>query len=382
MKYMKITNVFLVSVSLLVTACSQHDNADSQAARQELQLTATQQSPTVGTLTRAADGIYTATSGFDGDGMEQVRVYFNNTTADYTVGRADNAQISTLHSATLYYPVENRGILPLYAVYPATSADQTLHTVAYDQTTPEGYKQSDLMFAYQTVNLAENRQSTIHQFDFQHQMVKLRIIVTKATDIQTVSRVVVKNVLRSVPIEPTPTALNQIAPISDNDQDNILAFSGEQTDDEAHTYCVLFPAQAWDYENFLEVTGDGRTVSYRLTKNDWVPGHEYTMRVDVTAAYLGMSVIIADWQDDGSLFLLPENRMAFMPIDDQTYTGSEIIPAPIVVAYNNIILQEGTDYRLRFSNNTEIGTATVTAVGINSYSGKTATTVFNIVAAP
>ena len=53
-----------------------------------------------------------------------------------------------------------------------------------------------------------------------------------------------------------------------------------------------------------------------------------------------------------------------------------------MVAYNNVILTEGTDYRLKFSNNTEVGTATVTAVGMNTYSGKTATITFNIVAAP
>ena len=376
---MKIYKLFGAMALLLSTACSQHDAQDAQ---QPLQLTASQQTAVSATMTRAADGLYTAATGFNGNDTEQVRVYFNNLTADYTIGRKDNNNVSTLHGAVMYYPIANTGNVPLYAVYPAASAAVDKHIVLYDQTTEENYKKSDLMYATTTVNLAENRQTSVHKLTFQHQMVKLKVIVTKSSDIQQVTRVVVKNVLRSVPVTPTATELEQIDPITDNDQDNILVFSGEQTDDAAHTYCVLFPAQAWDYENFLEVTGDGRTISYRLTKDDWMPGHEYTMRVDVTAAYLGMSVIIADWQEDGTLFLLPEDKMALMYIPDQTYTGAPIVPNPIVVAYNNVILTEGTDYRLKFSNNTEVGTATVTAVGMNTYSGKTATITFNIVAAP
>ena len=382
MKKRKIINVLLVSALLPMTACSQHDDVGDQSARQELLLTASQQTAVPETMTRAADGLYTAATGFDGDGTEQVRVFFNSTSSDFPVGRKDNSGVSTLHGGKLYYPVATRGIEPLYAVCPAASAEQYMHTVLYDQTTEENYKKSDLMYATTTVNLAENRQTSVHKLTFQHQMVKLKVIITKSSDIQQVTRVVVKNVYRCVPIVPKSTELQQIDPVSVEDQDNILVFSGEQTDDEAHTYCVLFPAQAWDYENFLEVTGDGRTISYRLTKDDWMPGHEYTMRVDVTAAYLGMSVIIADWQEDGTLFLLPEDKMALMYIPDQTYTGAPIVPNPIVVAYNNVILTEGTDYRLKFSNNTEVGTATVTAVGMNTYSGKTATITFNIVAAP
>ncbi len=50
------------------------------------------------------------------------------------------------------------------------------------------------------------------------------------------------------------------------------------------------------------------------------------------------------------------------------YTGSPITPAPTVV-YNGKTLRLGTDYSVTYSNNTNIGTATVTVTGKGSYLG-------------
>ena len=50
------------------------------------------------------------------------------------------------------------------------------------------------------------------------------------------------------------------------------------------------------------------------------------------------------------------------------YTGSEIKPK-LTVSYNNRTLTEGTDYTVLYEDNTNIGTATVTVTGIDSYKG-------------
>lgn len=52
-------------------------------------------------------------------------------------------------------------------------------------------------------------------------------------------------------------------------------------------------------------------------------------------------------------------------ISDQEYTGSALTPS-LTVTYNEIILVAGTDYNTSYSNNTNIGTATVTITGTNS----------------
>lgn len=61
------------------------------------------------------------------------------------------------------------------------------------------------------------------------------------------------------------------------------------------------------------------------------------------------------------------------PIADQMYTGKAITPA-VEVTYNDsvlgtITLEEGKDYTVTYSNNTEVGTATAVITGINGYTG-------------
>ncbi len=57
-------------------------------------------------------------------------------------------------------------------------------------------------------------------------------------------------------------------------------------------------------------------------------------------------------------------------IPDQTYTGSAISPA-VTITYENgtVTLVQGTDYVVTYSNNTNVGTATVTITGRGSYTG-------------
>ena len=72
-------------------------------------------------------------------------------------------------------------------------------------------------------------------------------------------------------------------------------------------------------------------------------------------------------------------------IPDQLYTGSEITPKANIT-FNDanlgkIQLTEGVDYTLSYSNNISKGTATITATGINGYTGSKNIT-FNIVSNP
>ena len=55
-------------------------------------------------------------------------------------------------------------------------------------------------------------------------------------------------------------------------------------------------------------------------------------------------------------------------IADAAYTGKAIEPKP-EVRFNDMILNEGTDYKLSYSNNVNVGNATVTVTGINNFSG-------------
>ncbi|MDE7311956.1 MAG: fibronectin type III domain-containing protein [Eubacterium sp.] len=69
------------------------------------------------------------------------------------------------------------------------------------------------------------------------------------------------------------------------------------------------------------------------------------------------------------------SKCTISPIPAQQYTGSEVKPALTVKCGNNILM-EGTDYTATYSNNVNIGTATVTLRALNNanYTGTTTVT--------
>ena len=60
-------------------------------------------------------------------------------------------------------------------------------------------------------------------------------------------------------------------------------------------------------------------------------------------------------------------------ISSQTYTGNVISPLP-TITYNNKTLKKDTDYTLSYSDNINVGTATITITGKGNFTGMTSTT--------
>ncbi len=69
-------------------------------------------------------------------------------------------------------------------------------------------------------------------------------------------------------------------------------------------------------------------------------------------------------------------------IEDQIYTGDPLRPGVVVTDASGKQLILGTDYRVSYTNNIEIGTATVTVTGIGSYAGSSISKNFNIIESP
>ncbi|MDE7266734.1 MAG: InlB B-repeat-containing protein [Lachnospiraceae bacterium] len=67
------------------------------------------------------------------------------------------------------------------------------------------------------------------------------------------------------------------------------------------------------------------------------------------------------------------------PVADLKYNGYAQNP-DVVLKDNGMLLTQGKDYKLRYQNNTKIGTATVTIQGMGDYTGSLNTTTFKIVA--
>lgn len=71
------------------------------------------------------------------------------------------------------------------------------------------------------------------------------------------------------------------------------------------------------------------------------------------------------------------NDTSISSIPTQIYTGSSIKPS-VTIKYGDTILKKNTDYKITYSNNKQVGKATVTIKGINNYNG-TKTIQFKII---
>ena len=278
------TVIIYISALLFLTGC-QADKADDprQDGLVPVTLTASQGSilSISGGMTRAADGLYSATSGFTG--TESVRVFMNNSSSssDYTVG-SPTAGVSSLTGGSLYYPPS--GSISLFAIYPAASASS--HTVTYDQTSDANYKASDLMYATKAVDQADkaNAQNLV----FAHQLVKLKLNIIKGAGITEVTEVKMKNVKRTVSVAPTTSSagVGSAESSTDGNGDEILIFSGSNTSSETQTYACVFPSQAWNNTDFITVTADSKTVTYQLDRSTWTAGAEYELTFHLNAVAL------------------------------------------------------------------------------------------------
>ena len=101
--------------------------------------------------------------------------------------------------------------------------------------------------------------------------------------------------------------------------------------------------------------------------------------------YKGSIPCYSNWGTTGTIYWkardfknTTDNTVVISDVADQTYTGSLIAPN-ITVSCNDVELVKDTDYTVSYSNNKNVGTATISITGIGDYTG-TITKNFNIVA--
>ena len=270
-----------------------------------------------GGATRAADGQYTASTGFSGG--EQVTVWMKDASstasAVYDVGSPDAGKKSAVTVASgsteLEYPAE--GSVTLYGVYPSGSTAS--HVVRCDQTsTTSGnanYKASDLMYARTTV--AQSQQDDAQELVFNHQLVKLKVTVNKAADIGQVTAVTLNGVKRKVPVTVSESALTlgtaTAAVSGDADYsstaatNNSIQLGKSETASAAeatYTYVCLFPPQSWADTEFLTVTTDAGSAVFTAS-HSFTGGREYSVTLSVDDRTLSAKASIGNWTSGGAI---------------------------------------------------------------------------------
>ena len=293
-----------MSVAVLVACSSEHD--DGPAGIEPL--LSAESGSVAGT--RASDGLYAPGVGFDG--TEQVAVWMKGvsgaaTQSTYRVGTPSSGKSKLSPAGTgLIYP--SAGTATVYAVYPSTST--SVHVVARDQSNTKthapgdaAYKASDLMYARVTV--AESAQKTEQSLVFDHQLVKLRVRLTKAAGVGQVSGVTLNNVKRRVAVTPSETGIAIGSAVAAQPSDagyaadaavnNSILIGGEEAAsaaEQVYVYTCVLPAQGWNDTDFLTVVADGETHTYKTTKT-LAAGQLYTVSLTVEPGATGTAPLWA-----------------------------------------------------------------------------------------
>lgn len=116
---------------------------------------------------------------------------------------------------------------------------------------------------------------------------------------------------------------------------------------------------------------DGHWNECVCGKEDEVYSHSYEWKTDIDGDRY-KECRECKYREEGNNE--PSENLEFEDIsfdqDEYYYTGEPIIPKVTVYGVGNqIIIEEGVDYTIRFSNNVNVGTAQVTVTGMGAYAG-------------
>ena len=137
-----------------------------------------------------------------------------------------------------------------------------------------------------------------------------------------------------------------------------------------------------------EYTGEAITPNVTIYDGDTklIKNEDYTLTYDDSNVKVGSSEIMIKFKGNysGTAFttfnIVPVtlSKTNISAIDDQVCTGKKLYPE-VTVKDGTKVLTEGKDYDIEYSDNTDVGTATVTVQGKGNYEGKAVRT-FEIVA--
>lgn len=339
-----------------------------------------------------------------------------NYPSKYVAGEAVNGRnkLTNADETTLYYDEGNNSKIHVFAAYPANNdvnvnPGMTTFTVQYDQTTKQGYKNSDLMMVEP---FDHNKTAQVVNLPFKHKMAKL--IVNVIGDSDTGNTITVDDVVtigfirRTVAIDVANGTLvastdPEFPQISDESESN----PNERNIKMLNGGAVLFPPQYLTATKFIQITGtlngEQRTTYFDIIDKGFKEGHVYTLNLHIgkdnfTPAHDGTpyTATITGWSDDyDELTVTPSGGYAGVQIAaiDGTivganskngnflYTGEPCCPKP-EVKYGTVApetLREGEDFRYVYVDNINAGqNAQVMVVGMGSYAGLAALKPFTI----
>ncbi len=349
---------------LLGSSCTEDVIAEQQTAggsKVPVKLTATTQ---LAIQRRAATNI---NEGALTSGSVSVRTSSSYSTAyAYTAGAG-----GVLSSdAPAFYPAGGANIdIVAYSPADASAATSNTFTVSADQRGTAGYVASDLLWGR-----VENKNSGSGSVDiaFSHKMAKIIVRVTATGGVGYVNSITMKNVKRQCLFNYETGAISNVAYVSGENQDVVAVSSETANTTNFSVGAVCIPEQTIPAGDFITIATDKGDVVYQLGEDKTVAaGNCYTVNITVTTENVAAGInTIESWAGGAG------DGLDIAAIAAQTYTGSAITPAITVSDGGNAVASG--NYEVYYTNNINAGTATVYAVGKNTYAGKVGVKEFTI----
>jgi formylglycine-generating enzyme required for sulfatase activity len=209
-----------------------------------------------------------------------------NTWTDYVFDAGNNG-VMTASGIPPFYPLDGTNV-DIVAYSPAAAG--TLFSIHSDQTSPESYLASDLMFASATNKAKSN---TAVPLLFEHKMAKIIITATAGAGVSTIEDVTLHNVLPQVTFNPATgavgTALGTITSVAIVKDNNTSKAVG----------AAVIPAQAIDNELLTIKTNLG-TATYTVNSKVFNAGRVYKLNISVNRAAVNATTAINGWTDTAS----------------------------------------------------------------------------------
>ena len=382
MAMIKTNRFWLAAATLLLASCTV-DELVALDGRTPVRLTVAQLS--VEPTTRAGSAI----QGTQLDEGESFYAYFpenvsvSDATSDcHTTFTVTDAAGNTTPATQPYFN-PGQTTATVHAYYPSTITNTTYNghakinssdaeetqffKVATDQSTEEGYKASDLMYA--TAELTKTGSTVTGNLVFQHRMAKITANVTAGTGIAAIKRVSITCGCLAIAVtDPltctlSPYYRSEIAddPLGLYSIKPITMFNGSAA---TVNTSALIPPQTI-YGSFLKIVTDQGEVTYALEPKALASGKTYTLNITVNPAVIGTTVPITGWTDTDEAVVNPADVQRKTPLglrmlDLGMYKGGATSGKKIYWANMNIGAVEEKDFGTYFRWGEVMG---VTVVG-------------------
>ena len=150
-------------------------------------------------------------------------------------------------------------------------------------------------------------------------------------------------------------------------KDNQINLSWKKYSDNAE-YSVYYAEETGNEESFsdldFKLAGTTKNTNYTITQLK--PNKSYYFYV--TTEVDGMNVSSVPTIEETGMFTLTDKNTSVTGITNRTYNGKNQTQN-IVVKYNGATLKAGTDFTVNYNNHKNAGTAVLTIVGKNGYTG-------------